>query len=192
MSVAALVPEVGPIFGLADTTFNFATALTADNSGNPAISLGTTVGKVESDAIRQFQNQGAVIGTQFDLIYQDWGKIQALGKTLGQAQVGSPWYWDGVKTTSMMLAGMTPAITQGFYQSIMAGAYAIGSYLPQCPGDVAWNRCPDSFPAVPQFNQPITYISHNTRSQFQSSSGLVSPFSTLNCCYYSPYTYPTD
>ena len=131
LSLAGFLPEVGPLFGLADTAFSLATSLTTDTSGNPTVSLTSTVGQLQQQAIQQFQSQSTTTATQFDLIYQDWGKMQALGTALAQAEPGDDWYWDD-ESTGQILQAMAPAISASYYRSLMPAVYAIGKYVPGC------------------------------------------------------------
>jgi hypothetical protein len=187
LGLASFIPEVGPLFGLADTAFNLATSLTTDTSGNPTISLTSTVGQLQQQAIQQFQSQSTTTATQFDLIYQDWGKMQALGNELAQAQPGGDWYWDD-ESTGQILQAMAPAISASYYRSLMPAVYAVGRYLPQC--NVA-DYCQWGWGNTPLYRQPLTYFVGTN-----SNTGCCQPFNidetgTLRAAY-MPYTFPTD
>ena len=129
LGLAGAAPTpLAPLFGIADTFFNFGMSLTTDQSGNQTASLATPVANLADQAQKNFNAQLNSLGTQFDLIYQDWGKMQALGTLL---QSGDPaWAW-GVSTASDISNSMNPAVKQGMYQSLMPAVYAIGSYLPE-------------------------------------------------------------
>ena len=130
LGLASFIPEVGPAFGLADVAFNLATGLTTDTHGNKKIDLTSTIGSLQQQAIDQFTAQQTTTGTLFQLIYQDWGKLNALGSAIAsQTSPGSPWYW-GFNTTGLLLNQMTPAIQRAAYQNLMAAAYTIGSFVP--------------------------------------------------------------
>ena len=75
----------------------------------------------------QFHAQKTTLGTQFDMIYQDWGKLSTLGVGFGakRSRAGH-----GMELGGSLLAEISPAVEQFFYQSLMAGVYAIGSYVP--------------------------------------------------------------
>jgi len=179
LGVASLIPEAGPVFGLADTLFNFGTSLTTDTSGNQTINLSSTVANLAGDAANHFSAETTIIGTQFDFIYQDWGKINALGAALASGQAA--WAWNGETTTGQVLKAMNPAIQQSFYQSLMAAIYAMGSYY---PGGF------ESFPAWglrPIWQQPAGYIAYDYDLPGQSAAAQ--PF---NYPYYHPYTFPGD
>ncbi|MBV8809613.1 MAG: hypothetical protein JO033_13145 [Acidobacteriaceae bacterium] len=161
-------------------------SLTTDKEGNETVSLTSTVAQVAKQAGEQFTAQGTTTGTQFDFIYQDWGKIQALGTVLAQAQPGSPWYWDA-SATGKILQAMSPAIEESYYRSLMPAVYAIGSYYPYCnlciaPGN-GWGT-------KPIYLQPRSYTVNDPDCGVCGNQGLhkTDPFA-LN---YPPYTFPTD
>ena len=83
LGLASFIPEVGPVFGLADVAFNFGTSLTTDQQGNETIDLTSTIGNLLDQANTQFTDQATTTGTFFELVYQDWGKLSALGQALG-------------------------------------------------------------------------------------------------------------
>lgn len=189
LGLASELPVVGRVAGIADTAFNFAMSLTTDEEGNEAASLTSTVAQVAQQAGDQFTAQGTTIGTQFDFIYQDWGKIQALGTLLANAQKGSAWYWDA-STTPQLLQAMRPDIEESYYRSLMPAVYVIGSYLPQCylcldyPNNVNWG-------GKPLYRQPRSYTAYDPDCGVCGGPGAfpkVEPFA-LN---YPPYTFPTD
>lgn len=184
LGVASYAPEVGPLFGIADAAFNFGTSLTTDSTGTPAVSLTTTVGQLQAQAAAQFTAQATTTGTQFDFIYQDWGKISTLGTLLAQAQPGSPWYWD-TAATGRILQAMAPAVEESYYQSLMSALYAIGAYYPfcySCRGQVNWGQ-------TPLWEQPQSYTVDDP--DFPGiGQQKVQPFNFPP--WYPPYTYPTD
>jgi hypothetical protein len=116
LGLASFIPDIGSLFGIADTAFNFGTSLTTAPNGTPAVSLTTTVSQLQQQAAKQVTGQVTTTGTQFDFIYQDWGEISALGSALAQAQPGSPWFWD-TSAAGRILQGMAPAIEESYYQS---------------------------------------------------------------------------
>jgi hypothetical protein len=182
-SLASNLPGIGPVIGLADTVFNFATALTNDPMGNRALSVTSTVAGLEQQAAQNFNQQAAVRGVQFNFIYQDWGKLSALGIALEEAQPGSPWYWDSSTTTSQILTAMSPAMEQSFYQSLLAALYAVGSYVPG-----GWGLGP-SFGQTPIWQQPASYGANADNSDGEFAA---QPFNISGDSWYVPYTYPTD
>jgi hypothetical protein len=132
--LASYAPGIGPVFGLTDAIFNFGMSLTTDQNGNLTASLATPVANLASQAPQQFNAQPGTMGTQFDMIYQDWGKMSALAVAFAQAQRGSPWFYDP-KQVTQILDAMSPALEESLYQGLMSAVYAIGSYVPGCtPG----------------------------------------------------------
>jgi hypothetical protein len=189
LSLLSYLPEVGPVFGVVDTAMNVGNSLYTDSSGNQTISLATNVGQLENQAIDQFTGQGNSIATMFDFIYQDWGKIQSLGSNLVSAQSGSPWYWD-TTAASQILSAMKPGVEAAYYRSLMSNLYAIGSFMPTCPGAPPF--CKYSWPASPIYLQPLAYTGGIL------SFGYTYPFLEPAYNYgstsgpYVPYTFPTD
>ena len=190
LGVGSFIPDIGPVFGIADTAFNFGASLTTDTNGNAASSLTTTAGQLETQAATQFAAQGVTLGTQFNFVYQDWGKLNALANALGSAPTGSGWVWDGT-TAGTVLNAMAPNIEEAYYQSLMTAMYGIGSYLPECS-----NACPGQVNAPlwgqpPVWQQPQTYLVFDDPGPFVfgDPNKSAQPF---NYPWYQPYTYPND
>lgn len=195
LKLGSKIPEVGPVFGVADLFFNFATGLTTGTKGNQTINLTSTIGHLETQAVDQFIAQGNTTGTLFEFIYEDWGKMSTLGTDLASASdASSPWYW-GTTTTPAMLQAMGPTVQQAAYQSIMPAAYAIGSYVPQNN----WN-CGIAPPNPPLWGQTPLWLQTWSYGVldigFPCPAGLTSVVQPFNSGWgtnnYIPYTYPTD
>ncbi|MBV8437040.1 MAG: hypothetical protein JOY95_05955, partial [Silvibacterium sp.] len=196
LGLASLIPEVGSVevgsvFGLADTFFNFGTNLTTDPKGNQTINLTSTIGELDKQAANQYIAQAYTTGTLFEFIYQDWGKMSALGNALAS---GNPsWSWSSIET-AQILQGMGPAIQQAAYRSIMPAAYAIGSYLPQSDDNCAppanpWNQ--PVWGQTPLFAQTWSYAVLDYGVPCPAGvTPVIQPFNSDNL--YVPYTYPTD
>ena len=193
LGLASFVPKVGPIFGLADVFFNFGTNLTTEPKGTPTINLTSTIGNLDKQAANQFIGQAYTTGTLFEFIYEDWGKMSALGNALASGD--PPWFWSSIET-SQMLQAMGPAIQQAAYRNIMPAAYAIGSYVPQsddncAPPATPWNQ--PTWGHTPLFAQTWSYAVYDYGVPCQGGSGVtpvIQPFNSDN--NYVPYTYPTD
>ena len=177
LGLLSFIPDVGSIFGIADTAFNLGESLTSDPQGNPAISLITQVANLESQAATLFTQQATTTGTQFSMIYQDWGKISALGTELANATPGSAWYW-APTTTGQILQAMAPAVESAYYQSFLSSLYAVGAYYPE-----VWGGWP-SFGQKPLWGQPGSY---GVNSSY--TNNVVEPFMPVA---YFPYTFPSD
>lgn len=182
LGLGSFIPEVGPIFGLADVAFNLGTSLTTDATGNKTFDLTTTVGNLEQQAIQHFTAQANTTGTLFELVFQDWAKLNALGTALAtQTTRTSPWYW-GPTTTGLVLNQMTVGIRQAAYQSIMPAVFSVANYLPNSPsglsGAANWGN-------TPLYQQPSSYIVGDSRSC--PCVPISKPFSS-----FVPFTYPSD
>lgn len=188
LGLASFIPEVGPLFGLADTAFNFATGLTTDTSGNTTASLTSTVGQLQQQAIDQFGAQETTTAIQFDLIYQDWGKIQTLGDDLAGGQPGDDWYWDDT-STGQILEAMAPAVSASYYRSLMPAVYAIGSYMPTCHDATFCDNY--SWGKTPVFEQPQTYVVGTNLNTHCCQPFNLDP-TGLSRNWYMPFTYPAD
>jgi hypothetical protein len=182
LGLGSLIPEVGPLLGLADVAFNFGTSLSTDKKGNPTIDLTSTIGQLEQQAAAQFIAQGNSTGTLFNFIYQDWGKINAVGTALASAQdSSSPWFW-GTGTTSTILENMDSPIREAAYQNLMPAAYGIGRYFPDSATNQGW-----TWGVIPLTGQPYAYI-----VQVNENSPGVPVSHPFWLPAYSVYSNPTD
>ncbi len=164
LAIGSYAPGIGPVLGITDTVMNFATGLARDADGNQTTELDTTVAKLEDTAARTFNEQAVAIGIQFDFIYQDWSKLDALGKALQSHAPG--WTWSS-SSTGIILQGMKPVVEQSYYQALLPAVYALGFYVPAGDG---WPTDPHNYSA---------YCGHvNCDHPFGSN--------------YAPYTYPSD
>jgi hypothetical protein len=186
LGVASYAPEVGPLFGIADAAFNFGSSLTTDSNGNAALSLSTTVGQLETQAINAFTAQASTIGTQFNFIYQDWGKLNTLGYTLANASSGSPWSWN-TGTVGSILQAIGPNVEESYYESLMPAVYAIGGYYPDCSNEC---HAPLVWGQTPIWQQPQAYEVWDQGGPFCFfCDKSAQPF---NYPWFPPYTFPTD
>lgn len=193
LGVGASAPTpLAPLFGLVDTFFNFGTSLTTDPSGNQTASLATPVAKLANQAQDNFHAQLDTLGTQFDLIYENWAKMRPLGALLAS---GTPaWSWgDPTTTASEISARLNPAIRQSMYRSLMPAVYAIGSYVPNtsvnCSGNGPW----PVWGQTPLWEEPNAYAVLDLNYGGCGSgvtTPVVQPFNVKVA--YVPYTYPTD
>lgn len=182
LSLASLIPipRVSAVFGAADAAFSLGTSLATDLQGNPtSTQQNLPIAQLEQQAGENFTAELATLGTQFNLIYQNWGRISSLGASLAGATPGSGLYWDGDTTTAEILNAMNPAILQSYYRTLMPLAYAIGRYVPY-----AWGQ-------TPLWQQPPTYVVYDPDLPCISTgcAGVAQPF---NFPWYVPYTFPTD
>ena len=190
LGVASAAPTpLAPLFGLADAFFNFGENLATDPKGNQTASLAGPVANLAQQAQNNFTAQLNSIGVQFDLIYQNWPRMQALGNFLQSGQ--GKWTWTG-STAGQISAQMNPAIKQSMYQSLMAATYAIGWYV---PNSSFWNP---SWGGTPLWSQPSAYYVYSPNGPIKPGGfQYVQPFATQGLYYapnfaYVPFTYPTD
>lgn len=200
LGVAASAPTpLAPLFGIVDAFFNIGMSLTTDTSGNTAVSLAAPVAALADQAQDDFHAQLDTVGVQFDLIYENWPRLSALGALLGSGQPG--WSWgDPTTTASEISARMNPAIKQAMYQSLMSAVYAIGSYVPNtsvnCSGNgpwPVWGTANTS--STPFYQQPNAYGVEDVSfgGCARGATPVVQPFNSLtNPPAYVPFTYPTD
>jgi hypothetical protein len=201
LSLAGNIPFIGPAAGLASVGFNLGIALTTDTKGNKQVDLTSTIGQLHQQTIDQFKAQGSTLGTMFQFLYQDWGKIDALGSALITVQDStSPWYWKS-DTTAQMVNEYQPAVKEAAYQSIMPAAYAIGSYVPQsalnCFGFGTAGYPPGQNPVwgqTPLYAQPRGFVIFDSDYVCGNlgNSAYVIPFAPPSAAVYIPYTYPND
>ena len=193
LGVAASLPTpLAPVFGVIDTAFNFGMGLTTDPNGNQVTSLAMPVADLAKTANTQFIDLGGTIGTQFDLICQNWAKFSTLGQTLvlEATQPGSVWYWNGDTTTSSVLGTISPSVEQAYYQNLMSAVYAIGRYLPQCINIIDPSVCNSQWGDTPIWMQPQTYWVYDPGGPF--SPGQEPYAQPFNYPWYPSYTFPGD
>jgi hypothetical protein len=161
------------------------TSLVTDTSGNPTSTQLLPITQLETKAGDNFNHQASTLGIQFNFIYQNWERINALGQNLAAATAGSAWFWDGDTTTAQILNAMNPSIARSYYRSLMPAAYAIGSYVPQCYlciGTANWGQ-------TPLWQQPPSYTVDDPDYPCTGCADKSSPF---NYPWYIPYTFPSD
>lgn len=182
---------LAPLFGLADTFFNFGMGLTTDQNGNQTASLATPVANLANQAQTNFTAQLSTIGTQFDLIYQNWQMMQPLGQFLGSGQPA--WAWDA-STPGQISMAMEPAVKQSMYRNLMSAVYAIGTYVPNTSLNCYGNGPNPVWGQTPLWQQPRSYVvldvSYNCGNL--GNTPAVQPFAPPSAAVYIPYTYPTD
>ena len=194
LGIGASAPTpLAPLFGLVDTFFNFGMSMTTDPSGNQTASLATPIANLANQAQDNFHAQLDTLGTQFDLIYENWPKMQPLGALLAS---GTPaWSWgDPTSTASAISARLNPAIRQSMYRSLMPAVYAIGSYVPNSPRNCSGNGGQNGWPVwgqTPLWQEPNAYGVNDGAYGCGGETPVVQPFNAITPAYF-PYTYPTD
>lgn len=188
-----------PFFGIIDACFNFGMSFIHDDDGNQTASLAIPVADLADKTKAHFDDQRTALGIQFDLIFQNWGKLQAIGQNLAKAQQGSVWFWDDA-TASAMASKMNPPVKQAMFRSLLPNLYSVASYMPQCnPNrpDITnaglSGRCLNGWGTDTSiWAQPWAYIAD---TPYGWNFGLWAPFLFGVAAQYQvfpPYTFPTD
>ncbi len=113
-----------PMLGALSAGFDFGVNLANTLDGNGTADISTTVANIEAQAADHFARQLTAQGTMFDMIYEDWGRMQALGKALDNPDDRN-WSWNGDVTTGQILNILSTSMERSFYRSLMPTAYAI-------------------------------------------------------------------
>jgi hypothetical protein len=149
------IPEVGRAFGVAYAAFSFGETLANNDVGDSLVSdVNSTVAGLEEQAVDSFNAQEATVGTMFRFIYQDWGKIEALGVALN---AGGDWAWNGDTTTGQILERMKYATRASYYRSILPTLYALGQLDDVTSPDPA-NAYHNGY--EPDYPHPYCYPTH--------------------------------
>lgn len=131
-SLASYVTPLGPdlqfAFTAASVAMSSAATYTHNSSGTPVLGqtglLQSTYGSLAGDAANNFADQQEVIGNLFDLIFSDWGRMQALGVPLLNQTI----VWDS-SVSGAVLADFDRSTRREYLLSLMAGVFLI-DYLP--------------------------------------------------------------
>ena len=95
----AAIPEIGPVFGMADVILNFATELTTDQQGNETIDLTSTIGNLLDQANDAVYCPGYHNGHVVPARVPGLGQAQRAGHGAGHPdKPASPWYWSSSAT----------------------------------------------------------------------------------------------
>ncbi len=193
LGLADNIPVIGPAFGIADTAFNLGMDLTTDSNGNKMIDLSSTIGMLEGQAAENFIDQETTTGTMFQILLEDYAKIDTLGTALLNQGNGSQWAWPP-DLTGQLLKQMQTAVKQAAYQNVMAAAYAIGRYNPQSSINCFGNGPNPIWGQFPLFQQPRSYVvlDGSYTCGNAGNTPAVTPFQPTDLPWYIPYTYPTD
>jgi hypothetical protein len=113
------------------------TQMAKDSAGNSA----ATVADLEAQAAYSFAQHLATLGSMFDLIVEDWGKVQALGEKLNNPD-NLQWAWNGSLTTGQLLEGMTVSLEIGLYRRLMATVHGVREWL---DSETALNNDPGKY-----------------------------------------------
>jgi hypothetical protein len=126
---AALPTPLSPALGFVGAVFQMGAGLLNDPQGNSkSFNYSTTVANLADDAVSGFNDQLNSLGTFFNFICQDWGRLEELGSALESATPGTPWYWAGNTTTAQLLSTLTLGSERSYYESLLAARYQIGYF----------------------------------------------------------------
>jgi hypothetical protein len=154
------IPDVGPVFGMAYAAFSFGQSLANNAAGDSEVAdVSSTVADLEAQAKKSFEAQYAAVGTMFRFIYQDWGKIDALGSALND-NPKNIWSWNGNNTTIELLNRMGRATEASYYRSILPTLYALGQ-LDDLTGPDPANAYHNGY--EPDYPLPNCYPTHPFR-----------------------------
>ncbi|MGH9845671.1 MAG: PKD domain-containing protein, partial [Blastocatellia bacterium] len=117
--------EIKIPLGIVQAAVKIASNLAKSPEGPSATELvATKVGELDEQAAYGFAQQLSALGTMFDVVLEDWPKIEALGKALNNP-TDPNWSWNGSQPTGQLLNAMTPGIEASIYQSILASVYTV-------------------------------------------------------------------
>ena len=119
------VVEVKDPHSILQSLLDFGAQIAKDKLGNNAEqtpSIEDTVANLDQRAAYTFAQQLVALGTTFNVISEDWGKMQGLGAKLNNPQ-NKQWAWNGSKTTGILLQNLTVSLETGLYRSLMQDLY---------------------------------------------------------------------
>lgn len=126
LSVASKIPgPSAPILGILSGAFSFGTSLANNLAGNSTVlNVNVPASNLASQAADSFAQQNVALGTMMDLVYEDWGKLQALGTALNDSQDPN-WFWNGDTTTGQLLQGFNTATEISDYASLLPSVWTV-------------------------------------------------------------------
>lgn len=129
----------GTVLGIGYAVFSFDKNFANNKAGDSeVVDITTTVANLGTQTQETFKAQGAALGTMFRFIYEDWGKIKALGTKLNNAD-DPGWAWDS-GTNSQMLGLMRRATEVSYYRSILPTVHAVGQIHNLSSADAKYYR----------------------------------------------------
>lgn len=117
--------------------------------------IESKVANLAGDAVTGFNQQLAALGSLFEVIYQDPGKIAALGQKLTSGS--DQWAWQGTTTTAQLLEVFERSARISYYQSLLATVATVQNMVADYGSTPAgWcrynviNSCTHPYSKVPQ------------------------------------------
>jgi hypothetical protein len=92
-----------------------------DKFGAPADDttiINDNIANMDERAAFTFAQQLAGLGTLFDIILEDWGKLSSVGQKLNNPE-NKQWYWNGSQTTGQLLNTMSISLEQSIYRGLV-------------------------------------------------------------------------
>jgi hypothetical protein len=120
VKLGGFIPGLSVTAGVMDAMLKFTQALAVHSNGSIAAELQTTVSNLRHEQAYAYSQQQTAMGTMFKVIYQDWGKLGALGSNLISQDPG--WIWD-TETSGRLLNTFTIAQERYFYQLLVPIVY---------------------------------------------------------------------
>ncbi len=174
--------EFNPVFGVMSGVFTVGTTLANTLEGsNTIVNVGTTVAELGGQAADSFAELLASQGTIFNLIYEDWGRLKALGSALGNPE-NSNWKWNGDLTTGQLLNGLDLAVERSYYHSLLPTTYKT-HIIP----DTYWLQPGD---ACGDLQPPCKFTNNWTAWVLSPENIQQNNFFNIYCMYFGNYQSP--
>jgi Bacterial Ig-like domain (group 3) len=133
-AVRVIPPPNGQVLGVLHGMFTAAVGIANNESGNnSSLDVNVAAAGLACQAAANFALQLIATGVIFNSIYEDWGKLQALGTALNSGN--EEWKWTGV-TFGQAVKAFSLATEQAAYQSLMAGRFWTRYYNAQNASDI--------------------------------------------------------
>ncbi len=131
VDVVKEVVELKAPSSVLQSVLSFGVQTAKDSLGNTAeltTSIDDTVADLDLRTAYTFAQHLNALGSTFNLITEDWGRLQGLGLKLNN--VDDPqWNWDGAKTTGILLNDATVSLEAGLYRSLMHPNFNITEWI---------------------------------------------------------------
>jgi hypothetical protein len=135
-AASVIPPPGGTVAGLVNGFFTVSVGIANNSLGNNAgFDVNVPAGQLARQTAVNFALQKTATGVMFNSIYEDWGKLQALGSALNSGD--QKWAWNGDQTTGQILNEVFNRSTEkAFYQSLMSDLYVTRYYNARSPQEL--------------------------------------------------------
>ncbi len=176
LSVASAVSgPAAPIFGVINAAFSFGTNLANTLDGNSTVlDVNVPAANVAIQAADSFAKQKVAFGVMMDSVYEDFGRLEALGTALGNPDDPN-WRWNGETTTGQLLQGFDTVTEISDYRSLLPTVWTVRvwnaqSSAPSKPWDYTYNAVfngehsifPGNTPALDFISEPSPRVDPKT------------------------------